>query len=514
MIMSTGRRQFLRGAGGIALAIPLLRSLIDPRDARADAGVPAKRFVQFTTYHGGVWGTNMYPADAALTDSMSYAGRTVKRGPLVTQPGPADTAQLSSVLSGPSSLLTPQLAAKMNVIRGCDIPFYIAHHTGGHLGNFARNDGNAFAAFATPTIDQLMGGSSQFYTDLSTNKLRNIVIGTRLSYNWEDPTNPNHGAIQEVAQGGDPLTIFKQLLVTGSDTPVADPRVPIVDHVLADYTRLRNSSTRLSADDRTRLDDHMQRISELQRKLKVHASCPTVKAPTDISKIRQSDAYAGDPVLQAQAYQAYNDVIVAAFLCDTSRIATMNVVDDFSTQYPVTWHGDVAHHAADPDGEKQKILATAHQLTFEKVFLDLCSKLDIDDGSGTGKTYLDNSLVVWTQESGEYTHAGQAMPIIAAGSAGGYLSTGNYCDYRNPALVVDNGEQGNTTVKIFAGLLWQQWLGTVLQAMGLTPSDYEQNGRGGYPTADKYLGPESNYQGCYPDAVWKVAGEVLPFLKA
>src|SRR5450432_607658 len=302
MIMSTGRRQFLRGAGGIALAIPLLRSLLDPRDARADAGVPAKRFVQFTTYHGGVWGTNMYPADAALTDSMSYAGRTVKRGPLVTQPGPADTAQLSSVLSGPSSLLTPQLAAKMNVIRGCDIPFYIAHHTGGHLGNFARNDGNAFAAFATPTIDQLMGGSSRFYTDLSTNKLRNIVIGTRLSYNWEDPTNPNHGAIQEVAQGGDPLTIFKQLLVTGSDTPVADPRVPIVDHVLADYTRLRNSSTRLSADDRTRLDDHMQRISELQRKLKVHASCPTVKAPTDISKIRQSDAYAGDPVLQAQAY--------------------------------------------------------------------------------------------------------------------------------------------------------------------------------------------------------------------
>ena len=98
-----------------------------------------------------------------------------------------------------------------------------------------------------------------------------------------------------------------------------------------------------------------------------------------------------------------------------------HVVDDFSTQYPVTWHGDVAHHAADPDGEKQNINAAAHQLTFEKVFLDLCSKLDIDDGSGTGKTYLDNSLVVWTQESGEYTHAGQGMPIISAGSAAGQI---------------------------------------------------------------------------------------------
>jgi len=50
--------------------------------------------------------------------------------------------------------------------------------------------------------------------------------------------------------------------------------------------------------------------------------------------------------------------------------------------------------------------------------------------------------------------------------------------------------------------------------MGLSPSDYQQDGRGGYPTADKYLGPESNYQASYPDAVWKVAGEVLPFLKA
>ncbi len=67
-------------------------------------------------------------------------------------------------------------------------------------------------------------------------------------------------------------------------------------------------------------------------------------------------------------------------------------------------------------------------------------------------------------------------------------------------------------VKIYGGLLWQQWLGTALQAMGLPRSEYEQSGIGGYPNPVKYVGPD--YVSKYPDDVWNVAGEVLPFLKA
>jgi hypothetical protein len=218
-------------------------------------------------------------------------------------------------------------------------------------------------------------------------------------------------------------------------------------------------------------------------------------------------SYSVSPALQTQFYQAMNDVIVAAFLCDTSRIATIDVREDFST-YAGDWHADVAHHSGEPDGAMQQILMAAHQLTFEKIFLDLCAKLDVDDG--TGKTVLDGALVAWTQESGEYTHAGQGMPIVTAGGAGGFLKTGNYCDYRNPLLVSDPGEQGNATVKILGGLLWQQWLGTALQAMGLPPADYETNGLHGYPGPVKFVGP--NLTKIYPDDVWNVAGEPLPFL--
>jgi hypothetical protein len=509
------RRQFLRGAGGFSLALPFLPSLLDSRAARAAAAAPKKRFVQMCTQHGAIWGASMYPDAATLTDSMTYAGRTVKRGKLVPQTA-GGTSRLSAVLSGPSTLLTPGLAAKMNVLRGLDVPWYLGHHTGGHLGNFARNDGNGgdgqyMQGFPTPTIDQLMAWSPKFYADLATIRQRALVIGPRISYNWSNPSNPSaRGAVQEVAGSTDAQALFKQIFV---GTAAADPNAvttAVVDRVNADYLRLRNGNTRLSGDDRHRLDDHMQRLSELERKVNVTATCPAI-APvtTDTSSLINMASYGITPTMQAQVYQAMNDVIVAAFLCDTSRIAVMNIREDFST-YVGDWHQDVAHRADEPDGVHQAIIMAAHQLTFEKVFLDLCGKLDIDDG--TGGTYLDSALVVWTQESGEYTHAGQGMPVVTAGGAGGFLATGSYCDYRDPTLVVDGGESGNTTVKIFGGLLWQQWLGTALQAMGLARADYEQNGLGGYPGAVKFLSP--NYAKVYQDAVWSAAGDVLPYLAA
>ena len=104
------------------------------------------------------------------------------------------------------------------------------------------------------------------------------------------------------------------------------------------------------------------------------------------------------------------------------------------------------------------------------------------------------------------------MPVVTAGSAGGFLRTGNYCDYRNPALVSNAGEQGNKTVEIFGGLLWQQWLGTALQAMGLPRAGYEQSGLGGYPNPVKFV--RLDYAKAYPDVVWAAAGDVLPYLKA
>jgi hypothetical protein len=149
----------------------------------------------------------------------------------------------------------------------------------------------------------------------------------------------------------------------------------------------------------------------------------------------------------------------------------------------------------------------AYQTFFETVFLDLVTKLDaVDDG--TGRSLLDDALVVWSQECGAYTHEPVSLPIVAAGSAGGFLKTGLYSDYRNLYMQVNRGGYQGSTEVTHAGLHHGQWLGTALQAMGLEPSEYETNGVGGYGLNN--IEPEK--VSFYPDAIFAARKDLLPFL--
>src|SRR5690606_16060238 len=128
---------------------------------------------------------------------------------------------------------------------------------------------------------------------------------------------------------------------------------------------------------------------------------------------------------QREFWQLFNDVVTAAFVCGTSRIAVLRVTDTFS-DFVGDWHQDIAHQAHLPDGAAQGELADANRRTFEDVFLDLVKKLDVDEGDGT--SILDNSLVQWTQESGPMTHESVDTTVVTAGGAAGCLTTGQYID--------------------------------------------------------------------------------------
>jgi hypothetical protein len=100
------------------------------------------------------------------------------------------------------------------------------------------------------------------------------------------------------------------------------------------------------------------------------------------------------------------------------------------------------------------------------------------------------------------------MPVISAGSAGGAIKTGNYCDYRDLGNFFDKGGFQGATEVTNAGLVYNQWLGTALQSMGLARKDFETDGNGGYGV--KYIG--EGRAKFYPDSVFSVSGEMLPFL--
>lgn len=518
--ISLTRRQLLIGASGFSLALPVLPSLLVSTAYGADPQfVRRPRLYWLTTNHGAAFDSNMFPSQELLRQSQSvFADHVVRSGPLSASVADG-RARLSPVLQADALTLSERRVSQLNVIQGLDIPFSIGHHTGGHLGNYARNDGLAGPAatvkdFPLPTIDQLLAWSPAFYDDLSAIRERALVLGPQtISFNYSNPSTAS-GTIQNVRGTDSSLELFNRIFVPAS-APAALARRPVVDHVLESYKRLRNGQRRLSAADRQRLDDHMDRVAELQRKLGTGQarSCMGASTPSD-DTLNHLDAA---PASSERYAQLFNEVVATAFMCGSSRIAVFGIPDDMRNfaGYAGDWHNDVAHLWQSP--ENQTLLVTAYQRIFEHVFLDMVARLDVEEAPGM--TYLDNALLVWSQESGMSTHNPISLPVVSAGRAAGYLRTGQFIDYRRMGDPRSKYDPLFSDYYLYAGLLYNQFLATVLQAMGMTPPDFERWGYKGYghpavdpagygtlPFANHYENSASRY--------FEIASEVLPFLKA
>lgn len=498
------RRQMLYGAGGVALGLPFLRSLVPgPAYGQEVEYVAPKRFFAMTTGHGGVFESAMFPSESLLSQSSTlYTGLTVRRGSLAATVS-GGQRRVSEVLRAPEASFPAELVGKMNVLWGLDIPFYIAHHSGGHLGNFARNDGNGddgrnVQGAWQPTIDQLMAWSESFYPDIDNIKRRSIVTGSvgRMSYFWSTPSNRS-GTIQEVQRSTNAQSLFNEVFVPEETMDPEEPkRPPIVDRVLENYRSLRQSNRRLSSEDRRRLDDHIDRLAELQRRVNA------VPEPLAACRLAGPPGTGGNYVGEMQALL---DVVVAAFLCGTSRVAVMGITESNFVADNGDWHQSVAHqwHLAEPQAKLQE----ANRGAFQNVLLYLARQLDVEEAPGV--TVLDNSLLTWSQECGMETHEASSMPVVTFGGAGGALRTGNFCDYRNRTAKGMRSTYGSE--RGYSGLLYNQWLATCLLAMGVPRSEWqniEHNGAAGY--GNPYV--STDYALTHVPGVVENASDLLPFL--
>ena len=379
-VISLTRRQVLMGAAGFTLALPVLPSLLLKTAYGADPTfVRRPRLYWLTTRHGGAQESSMFPSEALLTESEQlFTDHTVKSGKLrATIEG--SSRGVSAVLRADASRLSERLLGLTNVLRGIDVPFSLGHHKGGHLGNYANNEGLAGEAAEAqknprPTIDQVLAWSPTFYPDLGAIRERAVVVGPdAISWNYANPSAQS-GAIQNVRGVESSLELFNRIFAPPDAVDRA--RRPVVDHVLESYKSLRNGNRRLSAADRQRLDDHMDRIGELQRKLNVRppSSCAEIVPPADDTLNHLEN----DPSDAARHAQLFNQVVAAAFLCGTSRIAVFGLGDDQRfARFAGDWHNDVAHGWSSP--ENQQLLVLAYQRIFETVFLDMAMRLDVEE---------------------------------------------------------------------------------------------------------------------------------------
>ncbi len=507
--VTINRRQMLRGAGGVAVGLPFLPSLVPVKAYAANvafARVP--RFVAITTEHGGISWPNMFPSSAALTNSQEILpGFTARWGALkATFEG--NDAVLSPVLRAPATLLTPRIASRMNVLRGLDIPMYMAHQSGAHLGNYSASGGESQTLRNLPTIDQVMAYSSSFYPTLDGIRERVLYHAGKygLSYNFSVPSKRT-GGVQATRPVYSAKTLFEQVFPPPSAlAPLGT--TPIVDRVLERYRSLRNSNSRLSSGDRQRLDDHIERLADLERKLRARSSSSCSVTPTLPNDGVGTQSTRARPDLMVKQYAAITEVVAMAFACGVTRVALIGITDTFS-EAAGDWHQDYAHQWHIP--VKQQALAAAVQRVFQSVVLELARKLDVEEAAGV--TYLDNTLVQWTQECGWATHDNWSMPVVTVGGAAGALKTGRFCDYQNqnPRALLIAGAASQTRYggqPIHSGLTYNRWLGTALQAMGVKPEEYAQEGMFGY--AQHY--PNAKFSKTWVPGVAESANAPLPFL--
>jgi hypothetical protein len=500
-IPRTTRRALLKGAGGALLALPFLESLV-PREASGQAATPPRRFIvlkSFSTQLVQEWYPRFTGNGYALKNSK-YSGSKADGTTLLTQKlvsgknytwAPLEELKTATGISG---ILGPELnpfLSKLTLIRGLDFLPAVNHNYGGLLGNFssctAATPCDADGLADVPTIDQVMAYSPKVYASTPGLRYLHISQGVTDSMSYSDLGMVGK-AVQQLKARTNPLDAFNDVFGTAPTTPDAMPSSDrdrlLVDRVYQDYTRLKQNQ-RLSAADKQLVDQYITLVAELQAKL---TSTPTLSCTRPATPTSLANNTGLDSKDISTKWDLFLDVVAAAIMCDRTRVITIGVhkalgpgpdsadatlVGHYHSEDASggTWHG-LAHDW--DNANSRRMLKGINNWIAGHVFAKLLTKLDVPEAGGS--TYLDNSLVYWGNELG-FNHIGYSVPCVLAGSAGGFIKPGRYLDYIDwDGRAYFAQENGN----VIKGIPHNQFLVTALQAMGLSPADYERGGQAGY----------------------------------
>lgn len=234
------------------------------------------------------------------------------------------------------------------------------------------------------------------------------------------------GSNQPLPPMEDPVATFKRLFSGSGLNPTQLARLlkrrqSALDHV---QTTLTDLSGKVGADDRLRVQAHLDSVRQIEKQiLSQTAACtpPAMGSPLDLSDINNYPAVA----------KLQMDMLVASLACDTTRVASMQFSHSVS-DIPMPWLGisDGHHtlsHMGDSDTASQNKLVQINTWYAQQIAY-LCSKLDaVTESNGT---LLDNSMVVWVNELAKgNVHSHNPLPVVIIGKGGGAMNTGRYVQY-------------------------------------------------------------------------------------
>ncbi len=411
------RRSVIKGAGSIAIALPWLE-IMAPTKAYSQTFNTAQRLV------------TVYTPGGTVRDKWASSGSETNFnfGPIL-QP-----------LNGIKSKVLIPHGFNMASARGEQHQAGIIAFLTGTPQDPGRNSYSG-----GPSIDQVVANA---IGSQSAKKSLQIAIrwATGKSHGLIHPINAmnfeDNGRYNPIPPRVDPQAIWNDLFGTLDTTDPAaaaliNRRKSIIDFVGGRFDSL---SQRLGMEDRSRLDQHLTKIREIE-----NALAQEVVAGGACSKPERVDTSGYNPTtglnaddngaikdtstdaLIPKVGKLMMDMIVMAMACDITKVSTLQWTDT-EAKHTFPWLGlSEHHHFYQHDGgfrpaECEKI---GHWYAEQHAYL--LEQMDAVDMGG--HSLLDESVVFFGSElSHPPTHEKDNMPFLLAGNGGG-LRTGRMLNY-------------------------------------------------------------------------------------
>jgi hypothetical protein len=398
------RRTFLQGAG-VSLALPLLDSMLPAQTPLSKSGaMPKTRFAAIFSPHG--WSPTWW-ADGR-PDVPPTEGRNVGLG-FIHQPLKPWQNQLTIVsgLDSTSSMPPPGSS-------GGDHSRTSACFTGAPPKKTSGAD-----IYCGVSVDQIIAQKFGQDTLLPSIQLAIEDPGANTgicgwgyscaysnSISWASPTRPLPHEIN-------PQVVFEHLYGDGSTPEERLARKQtsgsILDAVTLKITKLERI---LPASDRVRLNDYLEAVRELERRLQIASKAS--------SEVPNTEIPFGVPESFDEHIKLHYDLQALAFQGDITRVSSLMYGRDVSLRsYPEsgikTPNHPSSHHGEDPKRREDWAKINLYHAKCLAYFLRKLQS--IPDGDGT---LLDHSLIVWGSNMGNANqHSHVNVGYLLAGGASG-----------------------------------------------------------------------------------------------
>lgn len=294
-----------------------------------------------------------------------------------------------------------------------------------------HTEGNDY--YLGTTVDQVAAKQLGLHTQLPSLELSMDLMQTvgqcdngyacvyQNNLSWSTPTTP-------LPAEAHPRMVFESLFGDGGSAQerqaALKERASLLDAFRQDVARLKRD---LGAADRARMDDYLQTIREVERRIQ------QAEASVGDHPLPDLDRPIGVPAAYADHARLMFDLQCLAYQGDVTRVITFQLARETSNRtYPEIGvpdpHHPLSHHGNDPD----KIARMAKINQFHvSLFSEYVQKLKATpDGDGS---LLDNTLLLYGSGIGNPNiHDHTNLPTLVAGGAATGMRGNRHIRYNKP----------------------------------------------------------------------------------